>query len=1170
MAEAGGPATQSGIFFQNTIASRYLARLIDPAERPASEDVTRVRVEAPGSVDDIVVSYRDGHQEWISAKERLDPSSGEFVAVWRAFVQQSAEAIFGPADRLRLTIGAVHEVHETILNLTERASTSTSNEEWRARLGKKHLTALDKIRTAIDATSDEALFRLLARVDIEITSLALIESQIPFWIPVASIAKHTLWRLLRDRVGGHARLRRIFEREALVRELREHDSVQIIDLQSAEAVYSQALLRRYERIVVPGTAISGEAEKLYQEPLLRILPATRPTSTATSVAFHEQEIYEREGERVGLGALDEISNCIVVAPAGFGKTELVRTLARRYVRAGLVPAVVPLVDADERALPVLTYLESSVNETFACNVDWRGTSEQGRVVLLLDGLDELADHPRAVALKRLTDFSSRFPGVRWIVTVRDESALTSFPDATILALEPWHDERRVALVTAFFGDESDNRAQSLCTRLSHSIELDRLARVPLFLALLVEESQDAQFDLRQLRRTDLLLHYVNRLVGTEVDAEKRPSENTRRTLLGAAEHIALAALEVGTAEITEDAVLLILEKHAIASPEAVLRDLVASGLLRVGRHRVRFVFPLVQEYLAGRKLERTETPDTLAHRFRRAASRPWAQAMRFAFESSTSADEIANALLAQPDDAFNSVVIAVGQCVADGARLSPKNHEELGERLGTLWAESRFSQHTALTKVLAAGFSCPLPESARTAIEGERRLDQGGDELLSAACDDQLSRAVLRRRPLPFGFRLGSAKKAMSRISDDVASAYVEWFQRSDDRQKTVIDAGQAGCIIRDLDGLSPQLQRQIADDQGLPALVRIGALLLRPDHLQLDHITLVECALHDVLVDTHPTRSFFFELAEEALWRLPPAEAENTWMRAILDETYLAQGRVLLLSGMTRYRAAPEALALVDRIDARESIFLATEVVKAWLGRREVMVELSDMVEQLDEDGLRWWGILISKYRERDLVVRGLERVLAQPWASAQVHELAHMFWFRLANEVDGPDPLGGSSGRYRRHHPAAPDAAMLFQRFAGKIDNTEGARVLCLMISLDLGNETARAELLGELSKVRGHAVTWKEGYALGHAVTVLARRDPLPSDLMRTLPRESNLFNALCRACARHPSREALEFLLGEYRRVRAVNHERDQVLAALKTVSLAIGIRLEERSGYLVEV
>ena len=55
MAESGGTTTQSGIYYQNSIAALYLGRLVDSQPRSAIDRVVEVRVEAPEHEDDIVI-----------------------------------------------------------------------------------------------------------------------------------------------------------------------------------------------------------------------------------------------------------------------------------------------------------------------------------------------------------------------------------------------------------------------------------------------------------------------------------------------------------------------------------------------------------------------------------------------------------------------------------------------------------------------------------------------------------------------------------------------------------------------------------------------------------------------------------------------------------------------------------------------------------------------------------------------------------------------------------------------------------------------------------------------------------------------------------------------------------------------------------------------------------
>jgi hypothetical protein len=71
MPEAGGPTTQSGLLYQNTIAALYLGDLINPSELDNRQRVVEVRPESPTPVDDIVITYADAHRSFVQAKERV-------------------------------------------------------------------------------------------------------------------------------------------------------------------------------------------------------------------------------------------------------------------------------------------------------------------------------------------------------------------------------------------------------------------------------------------------------------------------------------------------------------------------------------------------------------------------------------------------------------------------------------------------------------------------------------------------------------------------------------------------------------------------------------------------------------------------------------------------------------------------------------------------------------------------------------------------------------------------------------------------------------------------------------------------------------------------------------------------------------------------------------------
>lgn len=88
VAERGGAATQEGIYYQNTIAARYLADLLELSQQPPRDRVVEVRVEAPADVDDIVVRYADGHRDWIQVKTDLTASGEAWGRLWENLGRQ--------------------------------------------------------------------------------------------------------------------------------------------------------------------------------------------------------------------------------------------------------------------------------------------------------------------------------------------------------------------------------------------------------------------------------------------------------------------------------------------------------------------------------------------------------------------------------------------------------------------------------------------------------------------------------------------------------------------------------------------------------------------------------------------------------------------------------------------------------------------------------------------------------------------------------------------------------------------------------------------------------------------------------------------------------------------------------------------------------------------------
>lgn len=232
MPERGGPTTQSGIIYQNSIAALYLGRLCDSTPRLDEHAVVDVRVEALTHVDDIVVTFQDSHRAFIQAKESVRNNDAAWAKLWKDFESQFWDGDFQrDKDRLLLHIGEVHEEHRSLREIGTRSVTSLNHKEWTSRLSHSQLKLLRKISPLFDPqrSGDEELFIFFRHFEVEIRPLEDIErDMVPYWIPTSNKSQIELFRLLRDRVGGAGRKRGTFTADVLQLSLASESNIEFI------------------------------------------------------------------------------------------------------------------------------------------------------------------------------------------------------------------------------------------------------------------------------------------------------------------------------------------------------------------------------------------------------------------------------------------------------------------------------------------------------------------------------------------------------------------------------------------------------------------------------------------------------------------------------------------------------------------------------------------------------------------------------------------------------------------------------------------------------------------------------------------------------------------------------------------------------------------------------
>jgi hypothetical protein len=223
MPEAGGPTTQSGIHYQNSIAALFLGRLCDTTSRPEYEKVISVRVEAPEKVDDIVVKFSDDHKLFIQAKENVTVGDDVWKKLWWDFEEQFNETNFVKGkDQLALWVGNNRDEFINLREICERSTSSPTYEDWQKRCNKAQKALLEKIKGIIhpETLQESTLLHFFQHLVIEIhPSQTLERDEINSWMPASNYPPITLFRLFRDKVGGESRIRGVFTSNSLLKKL---------------------------------------------------------------------------------------------------------------------------------------------------------------------------------------------------------------------------------------------------------------------------------------------------------------------------------------------------------------------------------------------------------------------------------------------------------------------------------------------------------------------------------------------------------------------------------------------------------------------------------------------------------------------------------------------------------------------------------------------------------------------------------------------------------------------------------------------------------------------------------------------------------------------------------------------------------------------------------------
>jgi len=816
LAEAGGPATQAGIRYQDEVAALYLGRMLDPRERPKYDQPVQLRVEAPGAVDDFVVRFADGSRRFFQVKISLEANGHTWNALWHSFGRQISSDL-EPEDRIELVLGKPSQLASELIEITRRLE-SSDLPEWFDRLTSGQQKLVGSIQQLLEAEI-EYVWGILKHLSVQVWPAdALLRDHVPLWIPPSSVTSDRLFKILAYMVWEGADVRVQFDGPTLYDRLRGESEIIIQDSPNWGSAEYREAISRISVIDVPGTDFRRSVDSSYLWPHCVLYDRNRVADFDDDLPGF-RNLISMDGVDLQTFPSADLKGVVLVAGPGFGKTTLVHAIAHRCASSSLLPAVIPVTKLSDSDLGIADYLSEVLNTDFDVKIDWRLAATTGLLVLLIDGLDEVSNERRRVILERLDFYRARYPGVRWLMTVRDAAALAPPDGATVLELSSLRDED-IRRYVDFYRTGETGVAEILLSRMAARPDLAHLARIPIFLALMLVMKQEGQ----DLRRSDLLDSYVEMLLRPIKGFQ--PDEINTSVLRRIAEIAAFESLENDTIGLKlRDFERCTRGVDAALNPDQMRDALLKRGVLRKdGLVGLRFPFPIIQEYFASSELLENHSED-LPTRLSMIARRPWAQAMQFALERHPTPAGLVSAILEAEDDVFHTGLRLVGRCLANGMKVSEAQLQVVGERFARVWGRTSWRSARLIDGIIVDALTRPLHSAIRARLGDRALIHHGADTIVARLQDNNLTLEVLSQLlegNIEHMLNIGELQKEVDRLGDSALNLYLSrcrLLATSDEER------GALSCLIghMKIGSVEPDLARSIALDNSLPIAVRLA-----------------------------------------------------------------------------------------------------------------------------------------------------------------------------------------------------------------------------------------------------------------------------------------------------------------------------------------------------------
>lgn len=906
--------------------------------------------------------------------------------------------------------------------------------------------------------------------------------------------------------GGEARRRGLFQPAPLRRRLRQEYNIILGEPPEWGLIAYRAAIKQLSRIEIPGLGLSGPAEKMF------VWPRARPYDRSRRTDFEDEDPTLADQQTEGIVDLrsfpgDELDRVVVVAGPGYGKSALLTAIASDLAEGPMVPVHVPLASFASADSSIIGFLGTTISQEMDLSADWQRLAEQGLLVLLFDGLDEVPSGERPTLMQRIATFSARYPQAPWILTVRDAAVVTGLPEARIVELLALDDEDIERFAVTMQEHLGELRSWQLVRRLKLYPDLERLARIPLFLVMLI-----ATMDLSTataLTRSDLIEAYLGTLFAPGRFKSVRDPTDRSLALRRVAELLAFERLERQEIGATEREVRAVVGRVAASADEAthLFEQLIANGILKPqSAIRLQFPYPIVQEYLAARHLV-DHYPETLAQRIEDAVQRPWAQVIQFAIELHPEPEPIVQAMLARPDDAFCTGLRLVGRCIANGAAVGEQLRTEVGDRLVEYWIHAPSRSRERVGRLLADGFSTPPSAKLVAALPYRWLIEDGAGDIVSKIGDIGLTCRILAQ--------LIEADSGSIRIYHSLKPAL---RQAGDAALKVVVDAldpaTREADTLEEISSLfnnftsravSRNLALSVARDGRLPDQTRLRAYALAGRPLEPDGIDLALAGLRHDDWGSHYEARDLVEAHEDPIGFLRSLLRDNSI--PIKRRGDLAAQVATLIKDTSERALFLEASILDQSLDPEVKVTL--QLFAARYGDRQAMEQLVEQIGTLPLEHAGTTIALFGHFPDRELAERAAEIARQMPFSPEKMERVANSATTGMRYIYEMDFGFGGAL-RSAPPHPGIESWRYLVEQWSSHSALSPLGRLSILTAAADLGSEQAKSDLEAMVLGIEDYdAEEWKKddkdlGHALGNAVRRIQKRSPalLPSIVEKVL--------------------------------------------------------------------